>query len=480
MKIERNYGIVTAMIGGYFVINDQFLLYDKKQPIRLKITRMTVYAQSKIIEAFTENNEIYYLFFFKDNYLTARKATRLKLNSHIAKAFKNGIIFHHPHPLINTLYSSCSPLKFLSFDQLMKKLVTQYTPQEKALILTYLESFTPQKELFKHIQNIFYQYRRNGQLFEGYKIIQILLTFTPNHSWVKPLASSLAYKKYADLYKELSEDLFTKDLIFIEQSLFLQKENHQSFQQLVSILSNESRWIDLISLSIYKFSLTPSNDTYRDLLQLLEEHLENEEITDVLADLSLSVPNSPELHLDLIEKFFKLNKVEEAINLISEQNLELNTSQVRTLEGILENLNLDDSNVQIEKINYILLPLFKSEPKKLEKILRKCVTQLFKSKDIHYIKEWLTPLRDSQLSLPIIEIINKMKTLSEDPNQQQLLGEFYYQFNQFDKAIECFSWEMELNNTDPKPVQWLSKIYQHIGMKDEYKAYQQLYIEMKK
>lgn len=467
-------------IGGFFMTKDQFLLYDKKQPIRLHLSRMTVYSQSKIIEAFTENNEVYYLFFFKDNYLTARKATRLKLNSHIAKALKYGIIFHHPHPLINSLYSSCSPLKSLSFDQLMKKLETQYTPQEKALVLTYFESFTPQKELFKHIQNIFYQYRRNGQLFEGYKIIQVLLDFTPDHSWVKPLAGSLTYKKYADLYKDFSGELFTKDLIFVEKSLFLQKENYPSFQQLKSILSNESRWIDLISLSIYKFSLSPSIDTYQELLQLLEEHLENEDITDVLADLTLSITNFPELYLDLIERFFKLNKVEEAISLMTEQSLELNTLQVRTLENLLENLNLDDSNVQIEKINYILLPLFKSEPQKLEKILRKCVTQLLKSKDINYIKDWLTPQRESQHSLPIIEIVNKMQILSEDPNQQQLLGEFYYQFNQFDKAIECFSWEMELNNTDPKPVQWLSKIYQMIGMKDEYKAYQQLYIEMKK
>lgn len=459
---------------------NQFLLYDKKQPIRLQVLRMAVYSQSKIIEAFTENNDVYYLFFFKDNYLTASKATRLKLNSHIAKAFKNGIIFHHPHPLISSLYSSCSPLKSLSFDQLMKKLETQYTPQEKALILTYFESFTPQKELFKHIQNIFYQYRRNGQLFEGYKIIRILLDFTPDHSWVKPLAGSLAYKKYADLYREFSEDLFTKDLIFVERSLYLDKHNSQSFQQLESILSNESRWIDLIAISIYKFSLTPSNDSYRALLQLLDKHLENEEITDTLVDLTHSIPNSPELHLDLIERFLKLNKVEEAISLISEQSLELNASQVRTLESLLENLNLDDSNVQIEKINYILQPLFISEPEKLEKILRKCVTQLLKSNSIHFIKEWLTPLRDSQHSLPVIETINKMHKLSEDPNQQQLLGEFYYQFNQFDKAIECFSWEMELNNTDPKPVQWLSKIYQHIGMKDEYKAYQQLYIDMQK
>lgn len=462
------------------MIKDHFLLYDKKQPIRLHVTRMTVYAQSKIIETFTENNEVYYLFFFKDIYLTARKATRLKLNSHIAKAFKNGIIFHHPHPLINNLYSSCSPLKFLSFDQLMKKLETQHTPQEKALILTYFESFTPQKELFKHIQNIFYQYRRNGQLVEAYKIIQVLLDFTPDHNWVKPLAGSLTYKKYADLYKEFSKDLFTKDLIFVEKSLFIKKDNPQSFQQLETILTNESRWIDLISLSSYKFSLTPSNDTYRALLQLLEEHLENGEITDVLMNLTLSVPNYPQLHLDLIERFFKLNKVEEAISLMTEQSLELNASQVRTLETLLENLNLDDSNVQIEKINYILQPLFISEPEKLEKILRKCVTQLLKSKDINYIKDWLTPQRESQQSLPIIEIVNKMQKLSEDPNQQQLLGEFYYQFSQFDKAIECFSWEMELNNTDPKPVQWLSKIYQHIGKKDEYKAYQQLYIEMQK
>jgi hypothetical protein len=469
------------MIGGLFVNNDQFLLFDKKQPTRLYINRMTIYLQSKIIEAFNENNEVYYLFFYKDNFLTSQKATQLKVDSHIVKAFKNGIIFDNPHPLINTLYSSCSPLKCLSFDQLLKKLENHFTPQETALILTFFESFIPKKVLFKHIQNIFYQYRRNGQLLAGYKILRILIEFDPTDTWAKPLATSLAYNKYADLYNQFSNNLLKEDPISAEKLLYLQKEiDNQAYPQLESILTNDSRWIDLIALLIYKFSVTPSNDHYHALLRLLEEHLNSEEIAGILKDLSVSLPNNHQLYKDLLERFLKLNQAEEALSFLTEHCTELSAPQTDHLESILEKINLEASHVQIEKLNHILLPLFKSEPKKLDKILQKCVTLLLKNNDLKFIKEWLAPLKACQQTLPIIDNVDKIVALSDDPNQQLLLGEFYYQFNQFDKAIECFSWEMELNSTDPKPVQWLSKIYQTIGMEAEYKAYQQLYINMQK
>ena len=39
------------------------------------------------------------------------------------------------------------------------------------------------------------------------------------------------------------------------------------------------------------------------------------------------------------------------------------------------------------------------------------------------------------------------------------LGQHYAEFKQYDEAIECFSWEMELHPEDSAPVGELSKMY---------------------
>ena len=59
------------------------------------------------------------------------------------------------------------------------------------------------------------------------------------------------------------------------------------------------------------------------------------------------------------------------------------------------------------------------------------------------------------------------------------LGQYYAEFKRYDDAIECFSWEMELHPDDSLPVYQLSKMYQHKGMIEEAKAYQQVYTQLK-
>jgi uncharacterized protein HemY len=62
----------------------------------------------------------------------------------------------------------------------------------------------------------------------------------------------------------------------------------------------------------------------------------------------------------------------------------------------------------------------------------------------------------------------------------QTLGELYVEFGQYEKAIECFSWEMELKPTNTKPLQWLSKIYREMGMNHEADAFRELCIDIQK
>ena len=73
-----------------------------------------------------------------------------------------------------------------------------------------------------------------------------------------------------------------------------------------------------------------------------------------------------------------------------------------------------------------------------------------------------------------------MVKLNESLDDMQTLGEIYFELQQFEKAIECFSWEMELNPTKTKPLKWLAKAYHEMGQKQESEVYQQLCINIQK
>ena len=59
------------------------------------------------------------------------------------------------------------------------------------------------------------------------------------------------------------------------------------------------------------------------------------------------------------------------------------------------------------------------------------------------------------------------------------LGDYYAEFKQFDLAIDCFFWEMELQPQDPSPVWKISKMYQSKGMIKEAAAYQKVFAQLK-
>lgn len=120
---------------------DQFLLYDHQKPILLKAEKISFYLQGEIIEAFTENNEVYYLIFYKYQFLTAVKAIRLRRKSYIEDSFKKGMVFNAPHPFINGLLSSNAPLKIISFQPLIKNLIGCTLRKKNPLFLPSLNRF---------------------------------------------------------------------------------------------------------------------------------------------------------------------------------------------------------------------------------------------------------------------------------------------------------------------------------------------------
>ncbi|WP_018662751.1 tetratricopeptide repeat protein [Heyndrickxia acidiproducens] len=457
----------------------QLTIVNHKQTINVKIERMAVYLQSRIVEAIEDNGRCWYLFFYKGQYLTSTAATKLKRRSFMERAFRDGVVLQAPHPLIGHLLHNHQTCKKTGFQHLTGKIEKLFTPQETAFIATFFESFVPKRKLFEYIQAIFYEYRRNGQLLSCYRILRILMDFAPKQSWVKQLSRDLNFIKYEKLYQSLSPELIKKDSLYAEKKLYEDLSNDASFQSLIKLLQLQNRWIDETALWIKRTAETCADRDYAALSALLNKHFPQPDAMLVIEQLFHAAPRCEQLRNDLINYYIETKQPNKIIPFMLGRNFSLTDVQVGKIESLLESLDVAAADMEIEPLNQ-LAPFFAGHPQLTEKFLQTCVTLLFRSHELPYIAEWLLPFKKPLGSLPVIRKVEKMLEIADDPDHQSELGELYYQFKQYDKAIDCFSWEMELKGSDPNPVKWLSKIYNEMGMKSEYKAYQNLYIDMEK
>lgn len=458
---------------------DRFLLYDHKKQISLKAERVAFYLQGQVIEAFSENNEAYYLIFYKYHFLTALKTAKLRRHSYIEHALKKGMFFESPHPFIGTLLSANHPCQCISFNQLLKKLERQYTPLEKASILTFFESLIPKRDLFNEIKSVYFEYRRNGDYFSGYQIIRLLMDFAPKTSLAVSHSNDMIFSKYAWQYSEKPEELFVKDPIFAEKTLYSQREDEECLRQLIGTLEKESRWMDLIALSIHKLIASPSPDCYAHLLKLLAQHTEIDSLQ-IQESLSFQLPDFLPLQKDVFENYIQNHAVDKVFKLMQSHAFQLEDSQIYAIGELLEEWEPDNQPLQPEMLYPLIKQYINRFPEKADKLLKKFVISLLNTHELPYIQNWLKPLKDSHEKLAIIEKIDMMQKLYEDPDDMQLLGELYFELSQLDKAVECFSWEMELRPADPRPLQWLAKTYHEKGMDYESDAYRQLCIQLQK
>ncbi|RDI37935.1 hypothetical protein [Falsibacillus pallidus] len=462
------------------MMEDQIKLYDHHKEIQLQPQNAAFYLQGEIIEAISGDNELYYLFFYKSRFLTAKKAKRVARLSYIEQAYKKGIVIQSPHPLIHSLITSNHPCQINSFQPLLRKLDTLYTPQEKAFILTFFESVIPKKQLFEELKSIYYTYRRNGQMYLGYQIVRILMNFAPKHSLVKELAHNIMFNKFANLYNEKPENLMAKDQLAAENMLFSQKDVDPYFEQLAAILEKESRWIELTALYIYKLTSIPSADHYSNLINLLQQHFTENETIDILEKLSFQIPSYLPLQKDLFKRYLQSHHIDGVFRMVNNHEFTLDSSQVQLLGDVLEQMDPETHSIQPETLQTLLKSVIHLHPEKSEQLLNKFVITLLKTNDLVYMKEWLKPLKENNEMPRIFKTIDTMHQISDDLDQMQTLGKMYYEFKQLDKALECFSWEMELEPADPHPVQWVSKIYREKGMIQESEAYRDLCVQLQK
>ncbi|MFG6115999.1 tetratricopeptide repeat protein [Halobacillus sp. MO56] len=446
--------------------------------IPLKAEQMAVYNQSKVLKAADPEQNIYYLIYYKDQFLNVVKDRGLSPDCHIKKAFEKGIVIAPHHPLIPALTSPEKPIKRQSFQQLFKSLKKSCTPQELALIATYFDSFMEKEKLFKYIQSLYYQHRRDGKMFAGYRIIQILSVQMPENDWVRKVKNEVASNHYCNLYDTHDKTLLKKDPLYYEKILFSQRSKRDMFHELFSFLESQGRWIDQIALSTNHLILSPTEDNYSEFKQLCELHFDDTGILSSLEYLYTHIPAFEPLQQDLLTLYLQMDSPVKVMTLLHRHSLVLSSSQEKKMMRLLENFNPKNESMHIHHMNKFLLPLFQTHPERANSILYQCIEILMVNEGIDGVIEWLNPLEIIPKARPAIQKAKQIKSLINDLDHQYQLGELYYHFRNLDGALECFSWEMELKENDPSPVQWLAKIYNEKGMAEEAKAYQQLYISL--
>ncbi|GAA0440257.1 hypothetical protein GCM10008983_16520 [Lentibacillus halophilus] len=461
---------------------DQFLIYNSQQkPIRVKPERMVFYRQAEIIEAVNESQEMYYLFFYNYHFLTAAKAKKLKRGSFIASAFKHGMVFHAPHPFINLLFSfNHSPI-IRHFDTLMSTLKKRYTLPENAFILTFFESFVSKKRLFQEIKAMFYVYRRSGQTFQGYRIIRILMEFAPEHRFVREMSDDKSFTPYPDRYNSYDNEIIQADSIFAERTYYAHRHDTSYYQPLITYLESYSRWMDLLALYSEQLAINPSTALYQSFISLAEHHLDTCQIIQILEGLYYYILDFPPLTSDLLKRYADSQRVEKTLILLNRLDMVPQDAPIDAIRKMLSHLDLTSHSLRVELLHTLIQTVARfCAEEEARNIFHHILSVLLVTHEPEFIKSLLKPFMDNRSVHPFYVKMDRMETFSDDVEQMQPLGELYEEFDQLPKAMECFSWEMELNPYNPTPVKNVSNIYKKWGYEKEAKAYRELLKTMQK
>ncbi|WP_409252330.1 tetratricopeptide repeat protein [Bacillus sp. SCS-153A] len=450
------------------------------EPWKFTPERIAFFRNFAFVEAVDSQQEYHYLFFYKEQFLTCKKALKLKRSSFIEQAFKEGIVFLCPHPLAAELMKQNAPLKMISFNDLHKKLRNTMTPQETAFIFRALDAFLSNEKLFHLIRNLYYEYRRNGQFLHAYKILWILTETFPAHSWVNQTSADLHFRPYEKLYTQSPISLLEKDPLYAASELWKHRHETDCNEALQQLLLQQKQTVTTTALMMESLMQNPCGENLQSLTLWIRTHFNADDEREILFQLAKDLPENIEILQLCLHASIETGEYEKALELLSHTPASLKSIDENIISGILEAVQWQNTDTPLEKLNTLIFSVLQEHPAKLEKILKSCVQSLLKGYDVPFIAKWMTPLKTQNLSLPTAVKIKKMLALMDDPENQSQLGEHYYQLDNIDRAIDCFSWEMELRPDDPQPVKWLSRLYQEKGMAHEAKAYQQVLVEMQK
>jgi tetratricopeptide (TPR) repeat protein len=466
MVIERRYDMTKEQS---LVMNDG---------LELKIHGLYLFQGYQVMEAYTtEEDECYYLFFYKNQFLTGKKTSKMKRKSVLKDIVTKGIFLPSPHPVIQSLLTLNSIQVFPTIKQAWKLIKKDYDPIEAAHILTLFDSYLKKETIISPLKEMCLQFRRDGKFLKAFRLLQLILKKYPNNQWAQSLITHIDYQKYSLRYHSEIETLLHYDPLYSENHLYLQMNSLNMFTLLQNKLHTESRHLE--SLALYCHRLTFYSENFEDYLSYLMEitakHLDIDILSLLYSIYSQTKVNKEQLQSRILTQLLDHNQFEDAFFLLTENSGPFSRSQSDQFKTIVEQL---ESTFILPFDQFTSYHLIYENNHQLEGLLKSLLPRLFQYNDISYVYNWLQPLHDKPLLM--INHIKTMYHIKEDPEQQHTMGELYYKINQLPQALECFLWDIELNPSSPHSIKWLTRLYHELGMVEESKSYQYLYKQVQK
>lgn len=461
------------------IMPTEMSIKDKKHNVKGNIIRAAVFARSKVIEVMTADQERYYLIYYKNALIYGEKLDQIEEGTFIDKAFHEGIIIESPHPLLSALIPHIN-ITIPNKNNLFSQLQIHYSLQEMVYILTTLDSFFQKEQLIKIIDKVFFHFRRNGKFMKSFQIIQMLADFAPTLKSAQERLASLEFSSYNHFYHSSSLPVIQmKDPLYVELHCFKNRTNPDERILLEEIVSKQD---DLVELQLWlenakRLKAAESIEKYTSIAL---RFVSMEEWMLILAQINLNpfqvLPDSK----SIVEKMLKDGNYEKAALCILDFIDDMPASYDAILLLIWEN---SDPSFVIEHLDEFIKLLqhlpHTEKTKQFEQKVFQFAEILLKEHDLKTVHEKLIPIQKVIPDLDVIRKISEMVNLLEDPDRMMELGDYYAEFKQFDQAIDCFFWEMELQPQNPSPVRKISKMYQSKGMVKEASAYQKIFAQLK-
>lgn len=435
------------------------ILYQKKK-VRLRVVQLTAYKQMKIVETHGKNGHTYYLFCYKNHFINVKKTATVHLHSFLARALREGLTFSTDHVLTNIFLQSKTAYPLITNNQMVDKLKKQFSATERLYILAMFDNYIQPQKIQTLCKESFYQYRRNGQLKKAFQIVLHYYNALPSDSFANDMLQHTDFQKYKTLYADIeqlaaswSDPLYLENYIFDHhfpnsfiKPLFDQYGiEERSFDQILLYYCQHDSLQDKLSFDQLSFA------AYADKIQVSfwSELLPSHRFTRKLMEQLLSLGA-----YDAILDYFLQTE---------EQPIELDL-----LDQAVPHISADFLAKRYQQILPLITSLYEDHHQ-LDQLLKHLVKKLLSSTEL---SDLLACIDHNEL--PTVQKLRKIKQLTDNPDQQFVLGEIYYELGQYDKAIACFEWEMELAPDDTSPIQYLYKSHLANGDKEKAQTYQQL------
>ncbi|MEH7012116.1 hypothetical protein V7087_15110 [Neobacillus niacini] len=451
---------------------------DKKKTIKGEVIRAAIFVRSKVLEVITEDNERFYFIYYKNTLIYGNKLDKVEVGTFIDKAFYEGMVINSSHPLLTPLTPNPS-ITIPNKNKLFSQLQLHYSLEEFAYIATTLDSFFEKEQLITIIDKVYFHFRRNGSFMKSFQVIQILSDFSPTLKSAQERLNLQEFNKYRDFYQSSNlPSILKTDPLFVELQCFKDRINPEKQLLLKDILREQECLAELLLWleSVEKNQKVHAIERYTTIALRL---VSMEEWMQILVHAQINPFRELSDSKRIIEKMIQTGNYENAALSLLNFIGDLPTCYDEILSKVWENSDSRFVIGHLEEFISLLKQLPDGEnPSKLEQRISQIVVILLEKHGLVSVHEKLLPFQKLLPNSEVIRKIDKMLTMMEDPDRMMELGDYYAEFKQFDKAIDCFFWEMELQPQNPSPVWKISKMYQYKGMVKEAAAYQKIYDQL--